>query len=427
NLLVVDENNHRILKFLKTNEGDIYLSKTELDFGLVDVGTSDTLDFMIKNSGLDTLFIDSIFVQSAHNITGNSFTVIDSSDTVTAVPPDSMVVSVAFSPAVDSTYSDSLVIYHRKSAASPTDSVIIYITGDGQPSLYGDVNLDGSITALDASQILKHVIGRIALGGIGLGAADVSGNGSVHAYDGALILQYETGLITSFPAGSTFVAKTAVNVDASAVLKIKNMTDNYVDYYIALNNVTDVYSTDITMTYDNTLFEFVEYSLLDAGKHALIEGNNDVETGELKLSMITLTPISETKDIIRLRFKIKKEQQDKMPVFTSFVINEEIIDVESMLNIPKVFALHQNYPNPFNPVTTIKFDLPKACMVTLKVYNILGQEIKTIIDEQKDAGYYSMKWDGRNNLGLKCASAMYIYRIKTDAGYVKAKKMVFLK
>ena len=181
------------------------------------------------------------------------------------------------------------------------------------------------------------------------------------------------------------------------------------------------------MTYDNTLFEFEEYSLLDAAKSAMIEGNDDSENGELKLSMITLTPISETKDIIRLRFKVKKEPKGAMPEFTSFVINEEEIDVEGMSKIPKVFALHQNYPNPFNPVTTIKFDLPKASAVTLKVYNILGQEIRTIIDERKDAGYYSVKWDGTNNFGLKVASAMYIYRIKTDAGYIKAKKMIFLK
>jgi len=97
------------------------------------------------------------------------------------------------------------------------------------------------------------------------------------------------------------------------------------------------------------------------------------------------------------------------------------------LDVIKGFQLYQNYPNPFNPAITIKFNLPKTSYVTLKIYNILGQEIRTILYEHREAGYHSVKWDGTNNYGLKVSSGIYIYRITTDKGYTKARKMVSLK
>lgn len=80
-------------------------------------------------------------------------------------------------------------------------------------------------------------------------------------------------------------------------------------------------------------------------------------------------------------------------------------------DIPLAYALHQNYPNPFNPVTTIEFDLPEAATVTLKVFNLLGQEVATIIEaEEIDLGVHSVEF----NAG-KLASGIYFYRLTTNA------------
>ena len=89
--------------------------------------------------------------------------------------------------------------------------------------------------------------------------------------------------------------------------------------------------------------------------------------------------------------------------------------------------MYQNYPNPFNPETTIKYQLPKTSKVTLTIYNILGQKIKTLVDEEKQTGYYSVKWDGTDDFGAKVSSGIYIYRMETNKGFVKTLKMVFLK
>jgi len=90
-------------------------------------------------------------------------------------------------------------------------------------------------------------------------------------------------------------------------------------------------------------------------------------------------------------------------------------------DIPTVFALHQNYPNPFNPSTTIQYDLPEGAFVTLKIYNLLGAEVATLVDREETAGYKFAVWQSPN-----VASGMYVYRV-TAGGNVVAKKLLLLR
>jgi len=95
--------------------------------------------------------------------------------------------------------------------------------------------------------------------------------------------------------------------------------------------------------------------------------------------------------------------------------------------LPTVYQLEQNYPNPFNPITTIKFALPEQSQVTLEIYNMLGQRVRTLVaDEMYEAGYYSVVWDGWNNTGRVVSSGLYIYRI-TAGEFIDVKKMMFVK
>jgi len=100
------------------------------------------------------------------------------------------------------------------------------------------------------------------------------------------------------------------------------------------------------------------------------------------------------------------------------------IDNEEL--IPKKYSVEQNYPNPFNPTTTIKFSLPEASFVTLKIYNILGQEVKTLVNEQKNAGTFNVQWRGDNDFGNKVSSGAYIYRVIAGS-HIFTKKMILLK
>lgn len=90
-------------------------------------------------------------------------------------------------------------------------------------------------------------------------------------------------------------------------------------------------------------------------------------------------------------------------------------------NLPTVFALNQNYPNPFNPSTVVSFDLPVASRVSITVFNVLGQKVTTIVDEEMVAGSHEKSWDA-----TEYSSGLYFYRIQAD-NFTETKKMLLLK
>ncbi|HCV42485.1 MAG TPA: hypothetical protein DGH68_03305, partial [Bacteroidetes bacterium] len=91
----------------------------------------------------------------------------------------------------------------------------------------------------------------------------------------------------------------------------------------------------------------------------------------------------------------------------------------------------QNYPNPFNPTTTIQYALPEQATVTLKVFNLLGQEVATLVDGMQQASYFKVTWDGRNSVGQQVSTGVYFYQLdaKSVSGknFGSIKKMLFIK
>ncbi|MBN1299695.1 MAG: T9SS type A sorting domain-containing protein [Melioribacteraceae bacterium] len=105
---------------------------------------------------------------------------------------------------------------------------------------------------------------------------------------------------------------------------------------------------------------------------------------------------------------------------------EAVTGVEKLDMIPETFDVAQNYPNPFNPETTIRYSVPEASFVSIKIYNALGQEVKTLLNREMNAGVYNVKWSGDDNFGNKVSSGTYIYRVVAGSK-VFNKKMVLLK
>ena len=101
-------------------------------------------------------------------------------------------------------------------------------------------------------------------------------------------------------------------------------------------------------------------------------------------------------------------------------------EVNVSVEMPASFNLSQNYPNPFNPSTTINFSLPQKSEVKLIVYDILGKEVKTLINGNREAGSYEIKWNGLNNNGQSVATGIYIYRISAGT-FGAEKKMILMK
>lgn len=102
----------------------------------------------------------------------------------------------------------------------------------------------------------------------------------------------------------------------------------------------------------------------------------------------------------------------------------DVDDVES--SVPATFLLDQNYPNPFNPTTVIKYEVPRSSHVAIDVFDVLGRQIRHLVDEDEHYGLHSVTWDGRDEFGSAVASGVYFYRLKT-ADRVETKKMLLLK
>ena len=104
----------------------------------------------------------------------------------------------------------------------------------------------------------------------------------------------------------------------------------------------------------------------------------------------------------------------------------DIVELDKGGMLPTDFALAQNYPNPFNPTTIIEFDVPVRSHVTLTVYNMLGQRVVTLVDQDRDAGFHQVDWNGRSASGNSVSSGIYFYKLEADS-FVQTKKMMLLK
>ena len=94
--------------------------------------------------------------------------------------------------------------------------------------------------------------------------------------------------------------------------------------------------------------------------------------------------------------------------------------------VPLITELQGNYPNPFNPETAISYAVKEDGAVNLKIYNLKGQLVKNLVNEQVKAGYHSIVWNGKDNFGTDVATGIYLYRLETKT-YNQTKKMMLMK
>jgi hypothetical protein len=92
---------------------------------------------------------------------------------------------------------------------------------------------------------------------------------------------------------------------------------------------------------------------------------------------------------------------------------------------PVSFLLYQNYPNPFNPGTRIRFGLPHSVGVIIRVFNLIGQEVRTLVDQKKPAGYFEMVWDGKDNHGYRVSSGVFLCQMQAG-DFIQIRKMLLL-
>lgn len=130
-----------------------------------------------------------------------------------------------------------------------------------------------------------------------------------------------------------------------------------------------------------------------------------------------------------LSFGRSKTYDSLAPEFQTYETIKELAQNRGQSSVPQRFQLFQNYPNPFNPQTVISYQLPARANVTIKIYDVLGQELRTLVNENQSAGHHSVVWDGKDKFGESMCSGIYFYQLKMDNPDLsgQTKKLLLLK
>ncbi len=181
-------------------------------------------------------------------------------------------------------------------------------------------------------------------------------------------------------------------------------------------------SADLSLTLLNSGMDTLEIIAISHSQsvfsHNWSPGSSQILPGDSLVITITFTPADTNLVLDTLRI----ENNDRPLEVRLSGRGEAAVGITNDAEeLPKVYALYPAYPNPFNPSTTIEFDLPKYSLVELKVYNILGEEVSTLISKEMVAGRYKYIWNAGN-----LASGIYLYRLSADQ-YSKVRKIILVR
>jgi len=308
------------------------------------------------------------------------------------------------------------------------NGTITYTSNMNISILKGDANLNGEVEDGDCRSIVNHM-GGLTLSGQAYLNANVNKDNRVDVLDAADILFYIYNHVWPSTAGSALGELTfaSASIDQEGLLR----------FPVTLYNCSNVRSVEVELTYDESKIDFRNFRQLLQGDGYYVEAKS-IETGKTRLIFTSADNNSGTLVPAELYFNLKSGSNTAGLITSSYSVNgatakngptygaSSVTDVETREEIPVSFDVEQNYPNPFNPSTTIKYSLPQATYVTVKIYDILGSLVNTIVNSEMPAGKHKVVWNGDNSFGAKVVSGPYFYQVISGNNII-SKKMLLVK
>ena len=299
------------------------------------------------------------------------------------------------------------------------------------PIMYGDVDFNTLVQAYDAGLILQYLVEYIDFNETQIQSGNVSLDTSLSALDASIILQYTVGLIDSLPYDTSYGL-----LSASGLISMNNIGfkpgesialplylhdgNNILSFEGKFTSNPEIVSLD-SIIWSDFLDDFVIEAAIDSGEFTFAAAGSSPDGQEGLFATVYLT-VNDTFEGDSITISLEKLRLNEEPVIENiYVVLTKTLAIDNYMGIPTEFALSQNYPNPFNPVTTIQYQLPKSTKVNISIYNIMGQLVETLVDEYKEAGYYSVFWNAS-----QVSSGMYFYKI-VSGDFSDVKKCVILK
>jgi hypothetical protein len=300
---------------------------------------------------------------------------------------------------------------------------------------FGDLNLDTLVNIGDVVSLIAYILGNVSLNTRQAEAADINRDGNVNVGDLVGVINTILGRPINAPIVNYREPLAYLHLEYDSLQP--GSTGN-INVWADLR--TSVAGVQLKIKYDPQQLSFSTAELTQRSKNFNIHYNDD-QKGNLTVLFYRYfgNPIApDTGSILSLNVIAKSGfDKEKLNIYLGEAILADptavVIPVDKgEVVLPKSFSLGQNYPNPFNPTTTIRFEIgigggtQQSVQTTLRVYNILGQRVKTLVDEPKSPGIYYQTWDGKDEQGNKVSSGVYFYQLRAG-GYNQTKKMVLLK
>ncbi len=218
-----------------------------------------------------------------------------------------------------------------------------------------------------------------------------------------------------------------------AVARLVALGDNRYD--VEVENTSAVRAYVVNVNYNTDEYELINrFDDLSSTAKTLnfvkANGNNSQF-----VSAIVGHDLNKASDMSLVSFELKAKVAN--PTTTPELISVDLVDGQHQLAkamieatkdaLPTEYRLDRNYPNPFNPITKIGFALPEMSNVRLVVYNVMGQEVRTLVNSSMEAGVYNTVWNATDNMGRKVSSGVYFYRLFVDGRILSTQKMILLK
>jgi hypothetical protein len=328
--------------------------------------------------------------------------------------------------------------------ASGSDE-IINITKSEPEAKLGDINLDDEVNLLDILLMIDFILGRVDFTTDQLANSDIfpwtvgeenpTPDGTIDVLDLAVL--HNVVLTGTYPSGTTLNKSISTIWAEGSLDKITEGMNAKLTFFISDEGITvklgcaeKVKGVQVELNQVNTLipantvissvFNQASYHQDNSHLRLLLYDNHctTLEPNEYLLASIPFE-LNNPEEIVVENVIVADENNSAMQK-----IEIEILYENS--EIPTDYSLYQNYPNPFNPSTNIRFSIPQDEFVTVKVFDMLGQEVSTLFSKPTKAGRYTIDWNGLDKNGKQVSSGSYIYRM-TAGGYVQSKKMIYLK
>lgn len=329
-----------------------------------------------------------------------------------------------------------ITLENAREAINPgyPSKALFMVDGKFTIDIFGDVNVDRLVDVADVVTLVAYILGDIPFTPRQMSASDINRDTFINVGDLVAMIDIILGRWMGpsppmYPEPMADLRLDYKELELNSFGEVKVLADLKVP----------VAGAQLQINYDPDKVSFQAPRLSERSDHFIVEHRDD---GKGKLTLVLYNfanqPIpTGVGNILSIPATVTPCGEEELKIeLEEVVLSDEkavVIPVEGEgPSMPNAFELSQNYPNPFNPTTTIKFTLPlpkdggASLPASLRIYNVLGELVRTLVDEPLSAGIHHKVWDGKDDQGNPVASGIYFYRLRAG-DFQDTKKMVLLK